>query len=168
MAESGNDDFINIDAIQGFLEAELTARESAELSAVGSTNSWGKGDGFSKGGKSKLGSSRSTREALIAGSSGPICTFCQGSHWTDKCQKFKGLKQRKDFISINNLCFSCLETGHRSRDCKSKRPCFHCKRTGHHQAICNEDDKASQDWRKGAPKGESVIKGGGSSQKGEN
>ena len=92
MAMAGHDDFVDIGAIQRFLETELAARESVELSTMGTSNSWEKGNSFSKGGKNKMGSSKSTGEALLVGSSGPLCTFCQGSHWTDKCQKVKGLK----------------------------------------------------------------------------
>ena len=149
----------SISEIKKFLELELDARENAELSDSKSWRDTQKGEGSSKGGKGKF---KSTGEALIAGSKGPTCTFCQGSHWSDKCQKVQGSK-RRDFINANKLCFSCLKKGHRSLDCKSKRPCFYCKKTGHHQSICNgTDEDQNKDWRKNTPQGESVSKGGGS------
>ena len=119
---------------------------------MGASNSWERGNSFSKGGKGKTKSTRSTGEALVS-SSGPLCAFCQGSHWSDKCLKVKGLKQMKEYINDNNLCFGCLKVGHQFRACKSKRPCFYCKKSDHHSAICNDDNQTSQNWRKGAKGG---------------
>ena len=39
MAEAGHDDFVDIGAIQCFLETELAARESVELTTMGASNS---------------------------------------------------------------------------------------------------------------------------------
>ena len=174
------DDFIDIDAIRTFLETELTARESVELtsgdssmshqgSSSGSGGSSGNGrgnQGHSKSknkGKSGYKHGRATGAALVS-SRAPSCGFCQGGHWADQCQKVKGLKQRKDYCVDNKLCYNCLKAGHFSNDCNNDRPCYYCHKKGHHQALCNEDD--NEKGKANASKGGKVSKGGGGSSAG--
>ena len=150
------DDFIGIDAISDFLETELSARESVEMTSMtssmslsGSSSDKPSGSGKSQGhksvygpqkGKSKPKRGRATGLALV-GTRARICGFCQGGHWSDHCQKVKGLKQRKDHCAENKLCYICLKPGHFSNNCRNDKPCYYCQKKGHNQALCNEDDK---------------------------
>ena len=104
------DDFIDITAISDFLETELSARESVEMTSMtsslsfsGSSSDKPSGSGKSQGhrsdhkGKSKSRRGRATGLALV-GTRAPICGFCQGSHWSDHCQKVKGLSREKIIV----------------------------------------------------------------------
>jgi hypothetical protein len=38
---------------------------------------------------------------------------------------------------LHGLCFICLKTGHRLKDCKSDRKCVYCgKSKKHHRSLC--------------------------------
>ena len=168
------DDFIDIDSITDFLETELSARESVEMTSMtssmsisGNSSDKPSGSGKSQGsksnygpqrGKSKPKRGRSTGLAL-GGTRAPTCGFCQGGHWSDNCQKVKGLKQRKDHCAEHKLCYICLKPGHLSNSCKSDKPCYYCKRKGHNQALCNED--AKKNGKGDASKGGKQSKGAG-------
>jgi hypothetical protein len=167
----GGDNFIDINAISTFLETELSARESVELTSMdpnqgsssgGGTFGNGRGSqGHSKSkhkGKSGSRHERATGSALVS-SRAPTCGFCQGGHWADHCQRVKGLKQRKDYCAENKLCYNCLKTGHFSNNCENDRPCYYCHKKGHHQALCNEDDK--KNGKNNASRGGKVSKGMG-------
>ena len=54
------------------------------------------------------------------------CPFCQGSHKLWKCGAFlgKSVKQRSTFARDNKLCFSCLQAGQMSKDCKVDLKCI--------------------------------------------
>ena len=65
------------------------------------------------------------------------CMYCDKGHWSDECQKYKTLFERK--AQLKGRCFVCLSDRHRFRECSSNKPCFHCKRRGnHHQSLCPE------------------------------
>ena len=88
------DDFINIDSITDFLETELTARESVEMTSMTSSMSiWDSSDkpsgsGKSHGSKSNYGPQRGkskpkrgrTTGMALVGTRAPTCGFCQGGH----------------------------------------------------------------------------------------
>ena len=93
------------------------ARENVELTSMsqtggssgstsrGSSDGGWKGNGHSKQnhkGKSGSKHEKATGKALIAGSRSPTCGFCQGEHYADKCQRYKGLKQRREYCSEKN------------------------------------------------------------------
>jgi len=52
------------------------------------------------------------------------CNFCVGSHKMNKCEQI--------------VCFSCLKTGHRIKDCQSpsRETCFRCGKKGHKNYSC--------------------------------
>lgn len=58
------------------------------------------------------------------------CVFCKSSHDLDHCKSFqdKTLTERKSFIRENNLCFSCLRSGHVSRACLYRKTCSVCSK----------------------------------------
>ena len=61
------------------------------------------------------------------------CPLCQGSHELWKCGAFlgKSVKQRSTFARDSKLCFSCLQAGHMSKDCKMDLKCIKkgCKKS---------------------------------------
>ncbi|XP_055958550.1 uncharacterized protein LOC130013685 [Patella vulgata] len=56
------------------------------------------------------------------------CTVCKGQHHLDTCSEFlkKNLKDRKEYIANNRLCFGCLSSGHMSVFCRSRLWCNIC------------------------------------------
>ena len=53
------------------------------------------------------------------------CTLCDECHRIWKCSVFlsKSVKQRSAFVREEQLCFTCLQSGHMARDCSSKLKC---------------------------------------------
>ena len=66
------------------------------------------------------------------------CAVCGDDHGVHSCKKFSELSvnARYEVVRDKGLCFSCLRGGHRSRDCRSKRPCGvnNCDRR-HHRLL---------------------------------
>ena len=63
------------------------------------------------------------------------CYFCSGAHWSDDCQRFKTVNERK--AQVKGKCFICFNSGHQARVCTSQKQCFHCKKkNSHHSSIC--------------------------------
>ncbi|EFP08221.1 hypothetical protein CRE_16927 [Caenorhabditis remanei] len=63
------------------------------------------------------------------------CKFCQReNHSTIECRTVSTLEDRREFIKTNNLCFNCINGGHRIQECKSSA-CRKCN-TKHNSAIC--------------------------------
>lgn len=87
-------------------------------------------------------SNRSSAEALVVtgndnsqGSYFDKCRFCQGKHWSDECQKYKTIDERK--VHLKGCCFKCLRKGHKSSDCKKGKLCVHCGAlNSHHRSLC--------------------------------
>ncbi|CAC5425230.1 unnamed protein product [Mytilus coruscus] len=64
-----------------------------------------------------------------------LCIYCKGSHWSDECSMYKTVEDRK--AQLNGLCYICLKSGHRLRDCTSDRKCVYCGKTKkHHRSLC--------------------------------
>ena len=72
----------------------------------------------------------------------PKCIYCDGEHWSDKCDKYEGIEERKQHFRKNRLCFNCGKKGHRENKCFS-RGCYHCK-TKHHTSLCDKGGKSSE------------------------
>ncbi|XP_063427160.1 uncharacterized protein LOC134710700 [Mytilus trossulus] len=86
---------------------------------------------------------KSSAEALIANSpkSQPgsqyfdKCRYCGSKHWSDECQKFKTIEERKR--KLKGTCFKCLKAGHGSFECKRNKLCIHCNEVNsHHRSLC--------------------------------
>ena len=78
--------------------------------------------------------------------SSSACLFHNyASHGTDECQLylFKTRVERIDMLRVKGACWSCLKTGHRLRDCKSRKACVEngCTRT-HHKTLHEEKQEA--------------------------
>ena len=56
------------------------------------------------------------------------CQLCKANRHLDACERFceMGIKERKKFTQDKGLCFSCLEQGHLSKQCKKRRKCDTC------------------------------------------
>ena len=74
---------------------------------------------------------------------GPVCLFCEGTHWGDQCTSYNSIAKRRQLFVRKRLCFNCGRPGHRENKCRS-RGCFKC-RGKHHTSLC---DKASHDGEK--------------------
>ena len=76
-----------------------------------------------------------TAGGLLSDSTKVKCSFCEKSHWSDECQQFKTVVERKG--QIKGRYFICLSPKHLYRNCLSRKPCFYCKeRSQHHSALC--------------------------------
>ncbi|GFR07261.1 uncharacterized protein TNCT_504581 [Trichonephila clavata] len=64
------------------------------------------------------------------------CVCCAEWHPLYKCAVYLKLPvtKRIDLIKANNLCFNCLSTSHRAKDCKSRYVCSNCQKL-HHNTI---------------------------------
>uniref|UniRef100_A0A8D9B6L7 CCHC-type domain-containing protein n=1 Tax=Cacopsylla melanoneura TaxID=428564 RepID=A0A8D9B6L7_9HEMI len=64
------------------------------------------------------------------------CVFCEGKHYSDSCQKYASLDERKQ--SVNGRCYICLSQSHLFRNCpKQNKYCYYCKAVGkHHRSLC--------------------------------
>lgn len=68
------------------------------------------------------------------------CQFCQKPrHNIGKCYKFGNLQleERVDFVMRNNLCFGCLQVGHRSASCVNRMRCDSCGKG--HPTVLHSD-----------------------------
>lgn len=78
-----------------------------------------------------------TAQALAAA---PIlemkCRFCSRAHWSDECQKYKTIEERK--TCLQKSCFKCLREGHMSHECRNMNiTCAHCgAKNHHHRSLC--------------------------------
>ena len=63
------------------------------------------------------------------------CAACTENHRIFACEKFKSLsiQEKKNLVYSAKLCFNCLQSGHVTKDCKSKSSCRTCK--GRHNSL---------------------------------
>lgn len=97
---------------------------------------------YPKSGKPR-GSSFATAVTIVDGAKGfgsscPVsqkqenlkvaCVCCSQFHRLEECPKLKGKKHRDkiDFLKEKGLCFGCLCSGHRSKDCDRRLTCKDC------------------------------------------
>ena len=76
------------------------------------------------------------------------CVFCRGSQFSDSCNRYVTVNNRKSQLVSQGRCFICLKVGHTYKQCPSaqSRSCYHCKRIGHHHhSICPKQFKVSYD-----------------------
>ncbi|CAI6369436.1 unnamed protein product [Macrosiphum euphorbiae] len=61
------------------------------------------------------------------------CAFCNEAHTIYRCVAFQKItvEKRRDFVSTNKLCFSCLSTMHMINKCSSKSSCRICQKRHH-------------------------------------
>ncbi|XP_063968310.1 uncharacterized protein LOC129267694 [Lytechinus pictus] len=83
-----------------------------------------------------------------------VCLLCKEHHQLGICQKFLSmtLKERKNYVRENGLCYGCLKRGHTSRECNRKHTCSVCKKrhpTSLHE-YWNRSDEESHSVQMGA------------------
>ncbi|OUC42195.1 zinc knuckle, partial [Trichinella nativa] len=67
-----------------------------------------------------------------------VCPFCEGDHDGTGCQRFldAGYSARMSMAREKGVCYKCLKTGHRARECRTSRPCgVDGCRQSHHQLL---------------------------------
>ena len=47
------------------------------------------------------------------------CFFCKGEHFSDECDQYKELSDRKQRLLSQGRCFLCLKMDHTVKDCKN-------------------------------------------------
>ena len=72
----------------------------------------------------------------------PKCIYCDAEHWSDKCDRYESIEERKQHFRKNRLGFNCGKRGHRENKCFS-RGCYHCK-AKHHTSLCDKGSKSSE------------------------
>ncbi|XP_034088632.1 uncharacterized protein LOC117557059 [Gymnodraco acuticeps] len=73
------------------------------------------------------------------------CLFCEkAGHGLHKCYKFRNetISERVKFLQENKLCFGCLKSGHRSKECKNRKICETCEK-GH--PTCLHDNRTREE-----------------------
>ncbi|PIC12745.1 hypothetical protein B9Z55_028253 [Caenorhabditis nigoni] len=78
---------------------------------------------------------REERSTFVTTQKTQNCKYCNRSnHRTFECKTVPTLNARKEFIRKNNLCYNCLNHGHRLQECRSP-VCRKCQ-TKHNASIC--------------------------------
>ena len=65
------------------------------------------------------------------------CTFCKGSHPSNRCDVVKDVPSRKAIVRQKNKCLACLKGGHEAKECWSKKRCPNCNQK-HHISLCDK------------------------------
>jgi hypothetical protein len=67
------------------------------------------------------------------------CPMCKSAHALYKCDKFcnSTLQDRRALVSKYNLCFNCMQEGHRACECTSPHYCKRC--TKHHHTLLHQN-----------------------------
>ncbi|KAM9817861.1 uncharacterized protein LOC133152032 [Syngnathus typhle] len=81
------------------------------------------------------------------------CIFCDKvGHSLQRCRRFmqKTILERVKFVQVRKLCFGCLKSGHRSKDCGERNTCDTCEK-GH--PTCLHDDRTKEERMSTKPYG---------------
>ncbi|CAG2200378.1 unnamed protein product [Mytilus edulis] len=142
-----------VDKLRDLLKSYIAAREAAEIQSKEKTNDFKPQQPSNANVQSRYKPSygkpqnvRSSGEALFSATNDrpftptrtevkKLCIYCKGSHWSDECSLYKTVEDRK--AQLNGLCYICLKSGHRLRECSSDRKCVYCSKTKkHHRSLC--------------------------------
>ena len=77
------------------------------------------------------------------------CLMCKSAHALNKCDKFCNLtlQDKRNFVTRHNLCFNCLQGGHKALECTNSYHCKQCKKYHHtllHQNRREQMSKATE------------------------
>ena len=102
---------------------------------------------------SQIKTQTSPAQVLSAGQTGSAlqretyadkCRYCQQKHWSDQCDKYKTISERKS--QLKGSCYKCLRTGHRSNECMRSKKCVYCgDEDKHHRSLCPRQFKVKQE-----------------------
>ena len=62
-----------------------------------------------------------TGEGLLSREVKVKCMYCEKSHWSDECQKYKTISERKS--RLRGRCYVCFSDKHLVRECKIHKAC---------------------------------------------
>ncbi len=68
------------------------------------------------------------------------CSFCNKSHFSDKCRKYPTVSARKERAIEVKCCMKCLRHDHNTGNCTWNITCFHCKQK-HPSAFCEKSTR---------------------------
>ena len=72
-----------------------------------------------------------------------LCRYCQCNHWSDQCEEFQTIQDRKQ--KIKDSCFLCLNKGHIAHRCLRNKTCFYCGHSNnHHRSLCPKKFKSEE------------------------
>ena len=76
-----------------------------------------------------------------------VCAFCLGKHVSSSCTKFAKTKERREVLQKYSKCFSCLQKGHRVKECRGAKLCSKCTKRKHHESLCDgeHDEKGTSE-----------------------
>ena len=118
-----------LDGILEILQGELEAREQSNQLQMKQSNG-----NFTKHAQ---GHHHFTTSALVAEGRKITCSYCNGSHYSAKCEIVSNPQARKVILRKQGRCFVCLRKNHLSKDCRSNVRCYDCKGR-HHSSICDQ------------------------------
>ncbi len=129
------------------IEAEIACNPITSLHALhSSSSSYVKGStSEAKGNKvSVFNTQTNTNTENLKSNAGrerPPCMWCKNDkHQLSKCTSFKGnsLKERREFIRDNKLCYGCVKPGHSAKECRHRHTCELCK--GRHPTCLHDEN----------------------------
>ncbi|XP_077989885.1 uncharacterized protein LOC144444346 [Glandiceps talaboti] len=146
--QKGADSRWTVMKLRKLFELYITARESAErqstAAATPGTYERKSTNVTHYGTKPYSRHLRTSTEALVVGAEQEsrykqapkkVCRFCNKAHWSDECQEYPTVEDRKE--KIKGSCYICLKKGHMIRDCRVDKACRHChQRRNHHRSLC--------------------------------
>jgi hypothetical protein len=123
--------------LRSLLKTEIQVREMSQHSFGANGNKNGsKGFRKTNGSGSKVWGTASNLVNAEAPRRGSKCPFCGDSHSPESCKQFPDHASRRE--AVKGKCFSCLQSNHMSRSCRSRKPCKHCSIKGHHPSLCRK------------------------------
>lgn len=73
------------------------------------------------------------------------CSFCESNlHSSFNCTRYPSPQLRSQITRDKRLCYNCLSSQHRTRECQSKRTCRKCSKR-HHTSLCFQQSANNQD-----------------------
>ena len=82
------------------------------------------------------------------GSEKVTCPLCNGDHlYVTQCDDFKAMNYESSFqlASEQNLCFRCLNPGHRAKHCEKGWLCSLCRSTRHHSLLHDSNKEGAKE-----------------------
>jgi hypothetical protein len=95
------------------LKAYITAKESTEVQASDSNRHV---ESHSSA-EALMMSTKQSKDRNVRNVKSPVCSFCDGCHWTNKRRKYKSIEEQKQ--RIKGKCVLCLRPEHRIKELQS-------------------------------------------------
>ena len=78
-----------------------------------------------------------------------VCAFCLGKHVSSSCTKFAKIKERREVFQKYNKCSSCLQKGHKIKECRRAKLCSKCTKKKYHESLCDgeHEEKGASEVR---------------------